>query len=96
MEERTLKMVSKTTKRNDKLERELKKKLGNRCSYRGCKRVRGLEFAHTRKTELSGHSGRGRSNRLSDVANHLSSYTLRCPDHNKRGRPKQKIRRNRN
>ena len=83
-------MTSDTTKRNNKLEKELKRKLGNKCSTRGCTRTRGLEFAHTRKTELSGHSGRGRSNRLYDVRNRIASYTLKCPDHNPRGRPKKK------
>jgi len=83
-------MVSETTKRNNKLERQLKQKLGNKCSYPNCDRSRGLEFAHLRKTELSGKSGRGRSNRLSDVKHHLSSYTLRCPEHNRRGRPKRR------
>ena len=83
-------MTSDTTKRNNKLERELKHKLGNKCSTRGCSRTRGLEFAHKHKTQLSGHSGRGRSNRLYDVKNHPKSYELRCPDHNPRGRPKKK------
>lgn len=82
-------MVSETTKRNNRLERQLKKELGNKCSFRGCPRTRGLEFAHKRKTALSGHSGRGRSNRLTDVKKHTSSYMLRCPQHNKRGRPKK-------
>jgi len=81
--------MSYTTKHNDKLERELKHKLGSRCSTRGCTRTRGLEFAHKRKTELSGHSGRGRSARLYDVKNHIKSYTLKCPNHNPRGRPKK-------
>lgn len=81
--------VSLTTIRNDKLEMKLKRKLGNKCSTRGCTRVRGLEFAHKRKTKLSGISGRGRSNRLYDVKKHLKSYNLKCPNHNPRGRPKK-------
>jgi len=80
-------MVSDTTKRNIKLDRELKKVRGNKCTTRGCNRVRGLEFAHKNKTGLSG-SGRGRSNRLADVKSHPKSYELKCPNHNPRGRPK--------
>lgn len=63
--------------------------LGNKCSTRGCPRVRGLEFAHKRKTKLSGFSGRGRSNRLTDVQRYMNRYELKCPPHNPRGRPKK-------
>ena len=80
-------MVSDTTLRNRKLDRKLKKERGNKCTTRGCTRTRKLEWAHKRPTGLSG-SGRGRSNRLSDVQSHPKSYELKCPDHNPRGRPK--------
>lgn len=85
-----IKRVSLTTIRNDKLERKLKRELGNKCTTRGCTRVRGLEFAHKRKTPLSGKSGRGRSNRLRDVQTHPKSYELKCPNHNPRGRRKRR------
>ena len=82
-------MVSRTTKRNRTINRNLRRKRGNSCQVRGCTRTRNLEWAHVRKTVLSG-SGRGRSNRLADVMNHSKSYELRCKTHNPRlGRPKK-------
>ena len=82
-------MVSETTKRNRKLNSQLRKKHGSQCETRGCTRTRNLEWAHTRKTGLSG-SGRGRSNRVHDVLSHPKSYALKCKPHNPRpGWPKK-------
>jgi len=85
-------MVSETTKRNDRLQRRLRKDHGSKCEKRGCSRTRNLEWAHVHPTKLSGNSGRGRSARLADVQSHPKSYQLRCPEHNPRTGPKRRKR----
>jgi hypothetical protein len=42
-----------------------------------------LQFAHIRKTKLSGTGPRGRKERMADIAAHPKSYTLRCEKHHK-------------
>lgn len=83
-------MVSETTKRNNKLQRQLRKQHGSKCEKKGCNRTRNLEWAHTHPTKLSGNSGRGRSARLTDVKKHPKAYELRCKEHNPRTGPKRR------
>ncbi len=49
--------------------------LGGRC--RDCGQTWGLEFAHTDSTECTGR-GRGMWQRLKDVRENISKYTLLC------------------
>lgn len=61
----------------------LVKQFGGKCQHRGCN-VRGsahLQFAHVRRTKLSGTGPRGRKEKAADIAAHPRSYTLRCPKH---------------
>lgn len=62
---------------------EEKRKMGGKCKHRGCgeKRLSKLEFAHIRKTPISGTGPRGRKEKLADVHKHPKSYTLRCKKH---------------
>jgi len=83
-------MVSATTKRNNRLQRQLRKEHGGQCEKKGCRKVRNLEWAHVRATKLSGTSGRGRVNRLTDVKKHPKAYQLRCKIHNPRTGPKKR------
>jgi hypothetical protein len=59
------------------------KKLGGKCKHRGCgeKRHSKLQFAHVRRTKLSGTGPRGRKERMADINAHPKSYTLRCSKH---------------
>ncbi len=62
---------------------ELIREFGGKCQHRGCgeRRHSELEFAHTRRTELSGTGPRGRKERMADINAHPGSYTLRCHKH---------------
>ena len=64
--------------------KELRKTFPNRCSHTGTKK----QFAHTKKTPLTGIKGRGRKERYYDIKNHPNSYKLLCKKcHKKRGNP---------
>lgn len=56
---------------------ELRQKMGGKCAY--CETTIGLEFAHIKKTALSGR-GRGRKERYYDVIRNMDSYILLCGD----------------
>lgn len=62
---------------------EQKRKMGGKCSHRGCgeRRLSKLEFAHVRKTPISGTGPRGRKEKLADVKAHPKSYKLYCRKH---------------
>ena len=55
--------------------RELKKEFGGKCARCGSKRK--LEFAHKRKTPISGKH-RGRKEKYYDIIRHKKSYVLLC------------------
>ena len=54
---------------------ELKKLLGNSCLY--CGSNRDLQFAHLKKTGLSGQ-GRGKEQRYYDIIRNPDKYTFLC------------------
>jgi len=56
---------------------ELREKFGGKCFK--CKSKKKLQFAHVRKTGLSGR-GRGQKARYYDIMNHPKSYRLLCED----------------
>ena len=60
----------------DKMKKELQVALGRDC--RKCGHRRQLEFAHVKKTKLSGKTGRGKKKRLYDIKNNFGSYILLC------------------
>lgn len=62
---------------------ELVREYGAKCGHRGCgeRRHSRLEFAHVKRTGLSGTGPRGRKERMADINAHRSSYTLRCKKH---------------
>jgi len=60
----------------NKLKSKLIKALGSDC--RMCGHRRKLEFAHVKRTQLCGKTGRGKCKRLYDIKNNLSSYILLC------------------
>jgi hypothetical protein len=69
--------------------KELKILLGNKCIYCGIDKE--LEFAHVRKTELSGRS-RGTYKRYYDIKNNIDCYRLMCEGcHKKRDEWKKMI-----
>ena len=44
----------------------------------GCGSRHNLEFAHIKKTPLSGHSGRGMNSRALDILHHPKCYVFKC------------------
>lgn len=62
---------------------DLKREMGGKCEYRGCgeRRLSYLEFAHTRKTPISGTGPRGRKEKVADIHAHPNSYALYCSKH---------------
>jgi len=60
----------------NKLKIILQKALGSDC--RKCGHRSKLEFAHVKKTKLTGITGRGKCKRLYDIKNNLGSYILLC------------------
>jgi hypothetical protein len=64
---------------------QLKREFGGKCEHKGCgeRRLTMLEFAHTRKTSLSGTGPRGRKEKAADIAAHPGSYKLMCHKHHR-------------
>ena len=60
----------------DEMKKDLQKKLGSDC--RKCGHRSKLEFAHVKRTKLSGKTGRGKKKRLYDIKNNLHCYILLC------------------
>lgn len=56
--------------------KKLRALFGDKCVY--CGSTENLQFAHIKKTKLSGTDGRGRKERYYDIRNNPKSYVLAC------------------
>lgn len=54
-------------------------RFGGKCMNGGCSSTKNLQFAHLKKTNLSG-MGRGSYNRIRDVRDHPECYALLCKE----------------
>lgn len=65
-----------------KRRQKLIQQFGGKCLYNNCNSTESLEFAHLSQTKLHG-AGRGQDERLKDITDNPTSYTLFCKKHHR-------------